>query len=410
MHLIELESSTLWNKALSTESPRMIIKRFSSIREIDETLWNSILAPNEFFNCYGFVEVVEQSKVEDAHFYYLLFYNNEELIGHTVLSSFQISLDMFARDSRVIQVIKKIFPNFFNLQMVFSGLPASFSQLNLKIKNPEWEEAVTSALNDEMEKLATDLDINLLCVKEFKGEEVSICKALLEKKFFQAFSLPYMKLDINWKSFPEYLNQLRHPYRRAIKSSLKKFLVTEPVIHPALVSSHSDCPVLVLGDHSLCHPKQLFQLYLSVMDRTPTKLETLNLAFFENLYERFAEKLEILTVQVNNTIISAALIIPLEDELTFMLVGHQSEKDEYDSYYNLVYGIIQLGIQRNVKKINLGQTAYWVKLRLGAVAEPVFLYVKWRKPFINMLLTRFNKLIFPELKLSSVRVFSRDKL
>ena len=69
-------------------------------------------------------------------------------------------------------------------------------------------------------------------------------------------------------------------------------------------------------------------------------------------------------------IISSALLVPHGDTLTFMLAGRENEKDEYDSYFNLVYGIIALAIQSGCKKLKLGQTAYWVKQCVGALPEP----------------------------------------
>lgn len=86
-----------------------------------------------------------------------------------------------------------------------------------------------------------------------------------------------------------------------------------------------------------------------------------------------------------------------------MLVGRESHKDEVDSYFNLVYGIIQIAIHRKMKKINMGQTAYWVKQRLGACPVPVYIYLKSRRPLINIFLTKFNRLLFPELVLRPIK-------
>ena len=383
----------------------------SSINLIEEKLWNSIVSEREIFNSYRFIKAVEDAHVEESSYRYLLFYNGDELVGHTVLSSFVISLDLFIPGNKLVQLVKKILPSLFNVRILFSGLPASLGQLNLTIKSPEWQEAATEALQFEMDKLAHDHYINLLCVKEFKGWEKEMCKGLLHHDFFSAFSLPYMILEIQWKSFKEFLQSMRHQYRRSINLSSRKFCTPEPLIFHADDKIRANQPVLILGDTSICPPQRMHELYLAVMERTPTKLETLNRAFFENFYKQFADTLQILTVQHNDKIISAALLIQIGEELNFILVGRENHKDSFDSYFNLVYGIIKLAIQKGVKRINMGQTAYWVKQRVGATPVPVYIYFKSRKPLLNWILKKLNRQIFPELILKPIRVFKdRNKV
>jgi predicted N-acyltransferase len=387
------------------------IERYCSISEIEESVWDSIVSPNEVFNTHRFIQVVEKSKVEDASFWYLLFFNGDELIGHSVLSCFTISLDLFIPGSKAARWIKKIFPEFFNVRILFSGLPASFGQLNLRIINDQWNEPITKVLSEEMEKLAASEKVSLLCVKEFKGAEADDCRVLMQQNFFKAFSLPYMELEIKWDTWRDYFLEMRHPYRRAIKVSLKKLAIDEPIIYsPYTIPNFSPKPILVLGDKTLCAPEQMYDLYLSVMGRTPTKLETLNLSFFKHLYNLFGNELKVLTVQHQKKILSAALLIPIGDELTFMLVGRGENKDEYDSYFNLVYGIVSLGIRQKFKKIKMGQTAYWVKQRVGSIPTPVHIYFKSRRPLMNLLLTKLNRLIFPEVDLKPIHLFKDEEI
>jgi predicted N-acyltransferase len=383
------------------------VERFDTISSIEETAWDSIISPNEFLNSYRFIKTVEESRMENSSLWYLLFYDGQQLVGHSVLSCFTISLDLFIPRNKLALVIKKAFPHFFNVRILFSGLPASLAQLNLKIKDVKWQQAVNNALSNEMHSLAKKLRVNLLCVKEFKGVQAEICEPLIQNAFFRAFSLPYMTLAIRWQTFSDFVNQMRHPYRRSVVRSLRKMNSVEPIILKSNIADPlHQWPVLVLGDKTLCPPRQMHMLYLSVMARTPTKLETLNLAFFENFYEQFGGILQVLTVQYRGKILSAALLLNVQDELTFILLGRENDKDPYDSYFNLVYGIVQLGIQQKVSTIKMGQTAYWVKQRVGALPEPVYIYFKSRRSLINLLLKKFNRLIFPELNLAPIRIFN----
>ncbi len=59
--------------------------------------------------------------------------------------------------------------------------------------------------------------------------------------------------------------------------------------------------------------------------------------------------------------------------MTFALVGlHYEERDKYDVYFNLVYGILLLAFRAGVTELHLGQTSYWLKQRIAAFVFPSF--------------------------------------
>ncbi|WP_373493335.1 peptidogalycan biosysnthesis protein [Aquiflexum sp.] len=381
------------------------VENFRSISSIPANVWDGILSVNDVFNTHQFITVVEEARVENASFYYMLFYDESELVGHVVLSSFSISLDLFISKNKLVRRIKRVFPDLFSVKILFCGLPVSFGQSNIKVKHDTYMHEITGLIIMEMEKIAVEEKINLLCAKEFKGNESGLYTEFPKSNFFKAYSLPYMKMVVPWSSFTEYLKSMRHPYRRGIRLSLLKSKLTQPKIYLPHESFSDYYPVLVLGDITLLSAQDFYVMYLSVMDRTPTKLETLNLQFFQGLQRHYQSKMEILKVQQHGKILSAGILIQHQNELTFVLVGRNQAKDDAHSYFNLVYGIIQLAISRGLDRINLGQTAYWVKQRIGGEPTDVFIYFKSRNPFTNWILKKLNHVIFPKLNLKELKVF-----
>jgi predicted N-acyltransferase len=381
------------------------VEYYKSIHLIEETVWNSLLTEHDVFNTHRFISVVENARVENASFWYLVFYDGEEIVGHAVLSSFSISLDLFISKNALIRTIKKIRPGFFTVNILFCGLPVSFAQSNLKVKDDTYAPRVVEEVAKEMEKIATVENINLLCAKEFKGKESDLYSTFLMSNFFKAYSLPYMTMNLHWDSFTEFLKNLRHPYRRAIKLSLRKSGGERPKIHLPHEVYDDHQPVWLLGDIMLLPAQDLYEMYLPVMDRTPTKLETLNYEFFEEIQRSYKNKMEVLVVQQQGKVLCAGILLQHQNELTFMMVGRKDAKDKAHSYFNLVYGILELAISRGVHRINLGQTAYWVKQRIGGESVDVYIYFKSRKKIINWILKKLNKVIFPKLDLKKLSVF-----
>lgn len=383
----------------------LTVKKFSTILDIEERQWNSILRPGEIYNTYRFIQTVEESKIENANFFYLLFYDDQQFIGSAVLSAFNISLDLFISNSSIVRKLKSIFPNLFTIKLLVCGLPASFGQLNLSIADNKYADEISSIIAKEMFVLSKELKIKLLAIKELQENERILFRQFEKEKYFLAHSIPYMSMNISWNNFNEYLSSLRHHYRRKILLSLKKLNVKKPfIISSSIYDSRTENPGWILSKPEEKFSEDFYNMYMKVMERTPTKLETLNHEFFKNLFHQ-KDTYELLNLIIKGKIISSAILIQKEEVLSFMLVGREFAKDEYDSYFNLVYGIIALAIERNCKKIKLGQTAYWVKQCVGATPKQEYIYFASRNKLMHQVLKSLRKVIFPEMKMQALNVF-----
>lgn len=386
------------------------LKKYDSIHHIDPQHWDSILDTDDIFHTWQFIRIVEDGKVENSRFRYLLFYKDGKLIASTILSAFTISLDIFISDAALIRRIKKWRPGFFNIRILVCGLPASFGQLNLKIVDDSFANEVCSLIAAEMKVLGKEWKIRFLAVKEFLDHNKELGGQFFKEGFFLANSIPYMSMDIRWHSFSAYITSLRHSYRRHILRSLHKIKCEEPVIiHSDEYDRNTPGITWVLSEPGWMSPQQYHHLYMKVMERTKTKLETLNEDFFTELFKDTSHY-QLLSLVERGNILSSALLVPHGDTLTFMLSGRENDKDEYDSYFNLVYGIVALAIQSGCKKLKLGQTAYWVKQCVGGLPEQELIYFASRRPVIHWILKSLRNVIFPELKVKAVEIFRKTDI
>lgn len=383
----------------------MRIETFASIHDIEPQLWDSIVIPGEIFHHWQFLQITEDAKVEDALFWYILVYDGEKLVANTVLSAFSFSLSLFMSDVPLVSQLNKRFPRLFNIRMLFCGLPASFGQLNLAIADEKYAEEICSLIAREMNRLAKKLSIPFLCVKELRPKEIQRFAGFEKEGFFLANSIPYMQLHLRWENFAEYLQSLRHAYRRRILLSLKKIGVSLPTIISREAYDASDGkPTLVLTTPDETLAASFYHDYLKVMERTPTKLETLNLAFFKTLFAQ-NKSYRLLQLVHQNKIVSSALLRMNRGTLTFMLVAREHAKDPLDSYANLVYGIMELAFRHGCNKIGMGQTAYHLKQRIGCVPEQEYIWFASRRPITNWILKRFRNVVFPQTPLETMHVF-----
>ncbi|HLP57998.1 MAG TPA: GNAT family N-acetyltransferase [Candidatus Deferrimicrobium sp.] len=374
------------------------VKCFPSIHDINESLWNSIVDKGDFFHHYRFVQSIEDAKVENSRCWYLLFYAQNKLVGSAALSAFKISLDLFLSPNaqKFIQWVRKKFPNFFKIKILFCGLPISIGKHNLVIQDPAHRNEILHALVEEMRRICREQEIKYMSVKEFCRDQIQDMDELTAHGFFRAPSLPYVSMPVRWPNFDEYLAALRHKYRRQIKNNLKQ-------MEAASVES---VPGLILGDSALCPAEQFHRLYLQVMNQAGVQLETLNQSFFEHLFKNMQEQLEILTYQQHGEVLGAALLYVHDKVMTFLLVGiDYSRRDEFALYFNLIYSILKLAMVRGCQQLDLGQTSYYIKQRIGGLCIPTYFYIKSLSPAVHTCLKIFRRFLFPELVVSTHHVF-----
>ncbi len=391
---------------------RFRVVTFQSIHDVDEKLWDSVNAKKDLFHTHRFLRSVEDAKVENSNFWYLLFYSEETLVGTAALSSFRISLDLFINGvlQKPILILRRFLPHLLKVKILFCGLPISIGKNSLTICNPSWGEELLRLLVEEMEQIARTHKIQMICFKEFPNDEDQGIDIITKFRFLRANSIPYMRMKIQWKNFQSYLAAMRHNYRRHVLRSLKKLGHSEPLIQTYVSSKMiRDKPTLILADPSVCSPTQFYGLYQEVMDHAEIKLETLNEVFFEKFYKNMNQDMEVLAVVRGEQILAAAILTVYQRVMTFLLAGlDYSKLDENDIYFNLLYGIVSRALQRGCARLDLGQTPYWLKQCIGGQETPVNFYIRGERWYLHRLLKIFQPILFPELKLKPIHVFREE--
>lgn len=218
---------------ISRQAAPLRVVRFRSIHEVDEALWDSINAEQDLFHTHRFIRAVEDARVENSRFWYLLFYQREELVGTAALSAFVVSLDLFVAGilRKLAGSIRRFFPGFLKIKVLFCGLPISIGKHCLAISDFSRSGEIFDLLVQEMLEIGRAENLRFMCVKEFLEGEMPMVERLAEYRFFRAWSIPYVSMKIRWPDFQSYLTAMRHSYRRQILHGLKKLGQTEPLIH-----------------------------------------------------------------------------------------------------------------------------------------------------------------------------------
>ncbi len=383
-----------------------MLNTFRSIRWVNQAQWDSVTVPNHPYQTWRFLLAVEESKPENAEFWYLVFSDDDGQYQATaVLSAFMMSLSVLADNDPFIRRLEKIWPNSFRFRMLMCGIPVSAGQHNFAYIDGIDPSEMHEGIMLKMAEIAKEQRIKLISVKEMGIQQLDGTEGYLANDFTLAQSPASQLMHIQWESFAEYLSALKHSHRRQIISDLQKMQVTTPRIMSANEYDITDeQPRWVIGAQKLCPPEMFTPMYQEVLSHTKTKLESLEVPFFEALYQ--VPNLEVLSIIHKGTAISTALLFQHNDTLVWMFIGKFGEKDAtYQNYFNTIHGIIQLGIQRGCKFISLGQTTDMPKMRRGSKPELRYFYIKATNRFFNKILQKFQSKLFPDPILPNINPF-----
>jgi len=193
-----------------------------------------------------------------------------------------------------------------------------------------------------------------------KGEEIP---GWTWKRHLLAVDFP-----VNFKNFDEYLQKLRHNYRKLINRSMRKW-----------------GDISVKGQSHDAFDDAEYNLYLSVLGRQKYKTEALGIGFFRNIpVEHYFIK-----AYLGTRLVGWILLVPYGADLYTLFLGIDRElNNNYDTYFNIFLETIKYAIENGFSRIRFGQTAELTKLRLGGVPLERYMLVRHTNPVVNQIIKK----------------------
>ena len=330
-----------------------ILKKISSPESLD-TNWDNLA--DFYFQKKIFLNYLHVYNPCDQRYYEL--YRNNILVAGTLVYTLRINIFTFANIPSPAKV-------------TVIGLPVSVASPPVIGDASEFE-----YLLSELIKIESGIILGLNLTEDY-----------LKGKVLNLRTLPTIVLHLICNSIENYENSLRHNYRRRIHKIREKFR--------DVTSITSDCMVF---------NKQHYDLYLQIMKKTTTKLETLSLDFFKYLPVNFQ-----LTTFYSNGQMLYWNIVCIDEHVMFFFFGgmNYSLRDKYQSYNNNLYSMIESAINLKYNTLDFGQTAEIAKIRFGGEKSERRMFVYHRNLLVFSLLKIFRSLITYSKTTKSSRVFKR---
>ena len=202
---------------------------------------------------------------------------------------------------------------------------------------------------------------------------INFTEDYLTDKVLNLRTLPTIILKLPNHSEAGYENSLRHPYRRRLHLIRKKF--------SQISSRETDCSAFT-SEH--------YSLYLQIMKKTTTKLETLKFGVFKYLPPNFR-----LTTYYSGEKMICWNIVCRDSGVLFFFFGGMNYpyRDQFHAYHNNLLGIVSFAMKHHYSEIDFGQTAEIAKTRLGGTLSERRMFFYHKNRLVHGILWLFKNLI-----------------
>ncbi len=349
------------------------------------------ISKDDFQNCvkdvaegYDFFRTLEASRLEGFVYFYLLVYQQTDLVLLAPLFTFDfdltVGLEKISRN--IVKHLRPLWPRLLNIKTLFCG--TSFGEYGfIGIRTPSLPYNI---LFDELlrglEDICRQQKIPLVCFKDFLEKDMALLARSKNHEFFQTDSFPSVIVDLPFASMDAYLASLSRNTRKDLKRKIKK--AKESGSFTVKVVSSAEA---VIDD--------IYPLYLNTYRTGTTKFEKLTKEFFLTASRLMPSK--IFLYYCNNQLAAFNFCLIYKDTLIDKFIGMDYGLTEQFPLYFLswLYNI-EWCLNNGIKHYQVGQTDHGPKIRLGGHKIPLYVYLKHRNPLLNRVFDIAAKVLQPD--------------
>jgi hypothetical protein len=324
---------------------------------------------------------MEQSKLNDFCYNYVLFYDDEGVpVALTSFYTITTDIAIFAPKKLrfILQHVRRAFPSFLKVRMLECGTPITLNQpfvVSDQISNKK----VIKSLNELLFRVAKDQGHFLIVLRDFEPNTHSLEAFFKEEGFHFVDSLPTTYMDIVWTSSKDYLSSMKSYYRSKLLKHLQ--INQEQGISHELRENFDDLAEI------LCNQWQVVHSHAAEYQR-----EILTPAFYREFSLKLGSNSKILLFYRNNELVGHALLLMDRELLRWLYFGRKDACND-SLYIYVAHKVVETAIILGAKRLELGLTTYPIKKDVGAYMSPIKLALRSPLSIINP----FIGLVYPLL-------------
>ncbi|MBN2453619.1 MAG: GNAT family N-acetyltransferase [Candidatus Omnitrophica bacterium] len=323
---------------------------------------------------YNLFKTIDESGLEQFSLYYILAYDGRKVVGIAPCFMLNYSLDTSINGPlrRLSNAVKKIRPNVFSIKAFTCGMPLGPGKFGISGDR----DRVFHVILRRMEQIAKKEKCAVVAFKDFDHSYAQALDPIQREGYAKFDSLPTTEMNIWFKDFEDYLRTISAASRYDLRRKFRK------------VDGHVKFDMKIvdtLDDHTL---REVYKLYLDIVDKHDMGFELLPMAFFRNLSRNMPKETKYFLWHLDGKLAAFVLCLISEDRLIDYYVGMDySVAHRYHLYFIKFRDVMNWCIKHGIKTYEMGVTGYEPKRRLGFEFIPLYIYAKlrnrWMRPIFK---------------------------
>lgn len=378
----------MWDDFFESILNHLSFKIYTSTSEFPED-WDTVAESNHFLQT-PYLNVLEQSAPVNMECFFIGVFENEELIGTALAQYVKVSaLESFGERDKCFKTIIRnlVFKNFAS-HVLFIGNNMITGQNGYAFSKEIDFQSIADVLIQGSEAIVVyfkekKINIHLISFKDFYQPCAIELKKFQFQETYEFNTQPNMIVTIpnNWKKIEDYVDALQKKYRDQFKRARKKLDGVE---------------VRELNlDEVIYFENRIYELYHYVAKNAPFNTFFLAKNHFSIFKKQCGQRFKLFGYFLNEKLVGFHTVLLNEKVLETYFLGYDDKvQKENMLYLNMLYNMLQLGIENNFAKIIFGRTALEIKSSIGAKPVSMSGFIIHRNKLINKFLPK----IFPKLE------------
>ncbi|OBQ51959.1 GNAT family N-acetyltransferase [Tamlana sp. s12] len=355
------------------------------------------LVEHDIFLQKKYLQALEKGIPNNIQLYYVGVFIDDQLVGISIVQHVKLYLkDMFRKTE--VSCVKEFFQQ--HISKVLKGNVLVVGNLThtgqhgmFYDKNTISFSVYTSLVFNALKTLKTRIKENhsktvrLIILKDFFKDDLlyNQSQVYLSEGLHQVAVQPNMIMNLqpNWENFRNYTSELTKKYRDRYKRAKKKF--------GKIISKELDLELVKI------HHETLHKLYLNVSNNAKFNSFVLPENHFLSLKQQLGTNFKVYGYFLDGTLVGFYTLILNGQQLETYFLGYdKAHQFTNQLYLNMLYDMLQFGIENNFKNVVYARTAMAIKSSIGAKAIPMEMYMKHTNKFWNWVLKPVFKLMNPK--------------
>lgn len=317
----------------------MDVKVTTTIRNIDEKEWEALVRSDNVEDSYQWYRAVEDSNIRKMRY-------------------------VFIKDSGKLVAAAC---SFIYEERKFSLIIPLLEVKSFVFETPEQ----TSMIMKELEKIGAKEKLRGIAIRDLTEEEAGSLRDYM-KGFVEVLMPDNTYIDLNFKTFEEYLKSLKRKTRKSVRSTLSR--VRRMGVKTVVTSEFSRFKHVTYTLHSY-----VCEQHNDLRGLFPEE-------FYEALEKNLKDHAELLLFLKEDIPLAFALSFFSKTTAYINLGGVDPHYREYQGYFLIYYETIRRAIEKKLKKIYFGTTTYEFKGKIGCKREKALGFMKFRNPILHFIL------------------------